>query len=144
MLKKHDSADSPPGSSLDPGPGRKGVLAGPGTPRDQKSHLFVTNWVAIQPFFKPKAGLYAEFRRGSRQIGLTPSISTFFDHFWTPKNGKMLFLVTYFAPARNEQLDQQGLAKTPPWGPWGDPGGPWAGRPEFPFFFIFFLVPKMS
>ena len=27
-----------------------GVLAGPGTPRDPKSHLFVTNWVAIQPF----------------------------------------------------------------------------------------------
>ena len=45
----------------------------------------------------------------------------------------MLFLVTYFAPARNEQLDQQGLAKTPPWGPghWAralGPGPP-AARP---------------
>ena len=29
----------------------QGVLAGPGTPRDPKSHLFVTNWVAIRPFF---------------------------------------------------------------------------------------------
>ena len=37
----------------------------------------------------------------------------------------MLFLVTYFAPARNEQLDQQGLAKTPPWGALGGPMGPW-------------------
>ena len=56
----------------------KGVLAGPGTLRDIKSDLFVTKWVAIQPFCTFEAGFDAEFRRESRQIGLTPSISTFF------------------------------------------------------------------
>ena len=56
----------------------KGVLAGPRTPRDPKSHLFVTNWDAIQPFCMILRPGCAEFRRGSRQIGPTPSISTFF------------------------------------------------------------------
>ena len=48
----------------------KGVLAGPGTPRGPKSHLFATNWVAIQPFCTSLRPADAEFRRGSRQIGL--------------------------------------------------------------------------
>ena len=65
------------------GPGPKGVLAGPGTPRDPKSHLFVTNWVAIQPFCTSEAGFDAEFRCGSRQIGPTPQTQLFLDHFWT-------------------------------------------------------------
>ena len=56
----------------------QGVLAGPGTPRDPKSHIFVTNWVAIRPFCTIRVGKSAEFRRGSRQIGPTPSISTLF------------------------------------------------------------------
>ena len=30
-----------------PCPRAKGVLAGPGTPRDPKSNVFVTKWVAI-------------------------------------------------------------------------------------------------
>ena len=51
------------------GPGPKGVLAEPGTPTDSKSHLFVTNWVAIQPFCTFAARLYAEFRHGSRPGG---------------------------------------------------------------------------
>ena len=63
------------------GPGPKGVLAGPGTPRDPKSHLFVTNRFTIQPFCTFAARLYAEFRRGSRQIGPAPSILICFDHF---------------------------------------------------------------
>ena len=67
-----------------------GVLARPGTPRDPKSHFFGTNWVAIQPFFKPKLGSYAEFRRGSRQIGPTPSISTFFRPFLDPQTAQKL------------------------------------------------------
>ena len=67
------------------------MLARPGTPRDPKSHLFGTNRVAIQPFFKPKPGLYAEFRRGSRQIGPTPSISTFLlTIFFDPKTAQKL------------------------------------------------------
>ena len=66
-----------PAGSLQ-GPGPKGVLAGPGTPRDPKSHLFVTKWVAIQPFWTILTGIDAEFQPGGRQIGPTPSISTFF------------------------------------------------------------------
>ena len=56
----------------------KGVRAGPGTPRDPKTHLFVTNRVAIPPFLTSGPGFYAEFRRGSRQGGPTPSISICF------------------------------------------------------------------
>ena len=62
--------------SLDLGP--KGVLAGPGTPRDPKSHLLVTNWVAMTPFDTWGPGLGAEFRRESHQEGPAPSISIFF------------------------------------------------------------------
>ena len=47
-------------------------------PKDLKSHLFVTKWDAVAPFGTWGPGSYAEFRRGSRQIGPTPSISTFF------------------------------------------------------------------
>ena len=62
----------------------KGVQAEPGTPGDPKSHLFVTNRVAIRPFFAFEAGKCAEFQRGSRQGGPTASISTFFlTIFWT-------------------------------------------------------------
>jgi len=69
-----------------PCPKAKGVLAGPGTPRDPKSDVFVTKWVAIQPFGTFYARLDAEFQPGARQIGPTPSISTFvFTHFG-PKN----------------------------------------------------------
>ena len=69
----------------------KGVRAGPGTPRDPKTHLFVTNRVAIPPFWTSGPGFYAEFWRGSRQGGPTPSISTFFDHFWHVFWGKVDF-----------------------------------------------------
>ena len=71
-----DRPPTSPGRAQGPGPregpGPKGVLAGPGTPRDPKSHLFVTNRVAIQPFCTFAAGFDAELRRGSRQIGPTP------------------------------------------------------------------------
>ena len=43
----------------------KGVLAGPGTPRDPKTNLFATKWVAVAPFGTCGLGSYAEFRRGS-------------------------------------------------------------------------------
>ena len=66
-----------------------GVLAGPGTPRDPKSHLFVTKWVAIRPFCVFLRPVCAEFRSGARQIGLPPSISTFFQQFVDPKMPKM-------------------------------------------------------
>ena len=70
--------------------GPKGVLAGPGTPRDPKSYLFITKWVTILPFWKSLAGLCAEFRRGTRQIGPTPSISTFFRPFVDPQTAQKL------------------------------------------------------
>ena len=66
--------------------GPKGVLAGPGTPRDPKSDVFVTKWVAIQPFGTFYARLDAEFRPGARQIRPTPSISTFCSTHFGPKN----------------------------------------------------------
>ena len=63
-------------------PRPKGVRARPGTPRDPKSHLFVTKWVAIRPFCVFLRPVCAEFRSGARQIGLTPSISTFCSTFF--------------------------------------------------------------
>ena len=65
-----------------------GVLADLGTPRDPKSHLFVTKWVAIQPFCMILRPAGAEFRPGARQIGPTPSVSTFFRPFFYPKMPK--------------------------------------------------------
>ena len=49
--------------------GDSGVLAGPGTPRDPKSHLFATKWVAIPPFGTLKTGSGTEFWPGSRRGG---------------------------------------------------------------------------
>ena len=71
------------------------MLARPGTPRDPKSHLFATNWVAIQPFSTSEAGFDAEFRRGSRQIGPTPSNSTFFGPFFEPKMPQISILAFF-------------------------------------------------
>ena len=45
----------------------QGVLAGPGTPRDPKSHLFATKWVAIPQSGTWDPGPDAEFRPGSRR-----------------------------------------------------------------------------
>ena len=56
---KTNSADRPPGSSLDPGPGPKGVLAGAGTPRDQKSTF-------LSPIGSP-SNRFSNPRRGYRQ-----------------------------------------------------------------------------
>ena len=69
----------------------KGVRAGPGTPRDPPNNLFGTNRVAIWSFFTSGPGFYAEFRRGSRQGGPTPSISTFVDNIWHDFLGKVGF-----------------------------------------------------
>ena len=109
------------------------MRAGPGTPRDPKTHLFVTNRVAIPPFLTSGPGFYAEFRRGSRQGGPTPSISTFFFTFFGMIFGKMpIFgkktlescLVTAdFRPAGRPAgaLGPHGA----PWGPMGPHGAPW-------------------
>ena len=116
-----------------PPPGPKGVRAQPGTPRDPKSHLFVTNWVAIQPFCTSEAGFDAEFRRGSRQIGPTPSISTFFLTFFGPKMPKIEFGAKKNAPARNAAVPSNLGWKKHPLGALGGPRGPW-GAPYLPLF----------
>ena len=115
------------------GPGPKGVLAGPGTPRDPKSHLFVTKWVAIRPFCVFLRPVCTEFCSRARQIGLPPSISTLFHHFFDqkmPKSGHV-FERTGSSPG--------GLGNSAPWGPKGARGGPWGaisapnGAPGAPF-----------
>ena len=63
----------------------KGVLAGPGTPRDPKSHLFVAKWVAVAPFGTSKPGSGSEFRPGSRRGGPGAQIPTFFSPILDPK-----------------------------------------------------------
>ena len=129
-----DPPRTPPGPSL-------GVLAGPGTPRDPKSHLFVTKWVAIPPYGTPGTAFCTEFRRGSRQIGPTPSNSTFFWTIFDPKNAQNRIFWEGFEKIR--EIAPAGL-KCPPralggpgalfsaispyfWAPWGPPGGPWGG-----------------
>ena len=57
---------------------RPGCASWVRTPRDPKSHLFVTKWDAVAPFGTWGPGSYAEFRRGSRQIGPTPLNLDFF------------------------------------------------------------------
>ena len=69
--------------------GAQGCASWARNPRDPKSHLFVTKWVAIPPFWTSEAGFCTEFRCGSRQIGVPPSISTFFQQFLDPKMPKM-------------------------------------------------------
>ena len=49
-----------------PGPRAKGVLAGPRNPRDPKSDLYVTKWVAIQQFGTSYTRLDTEFQPGAR------------------------------------------------------------------------------
>ena len=61
------------------------MLAGPGTPRDPKSDVFVTKWVAIQPFGTFYARLDAEFQPGARQIGPPPQSQLFFRPISDPK-----------------------------------------------------------
>ena len=70
----------PPGP---PGPGTSRAQRCASAARNPKGPQitpFCTNRVAIQPFWTSEAGFDAEFRRRSRQIGPTPSMSTFVDH----------------------------------------------------------------
>ena len=69
--------DLPP-DRLHIGQVRQGCASWARNPKEFKSHLFGTNRVAIQPFCKSQTGKYTEFRRGSRQLGLPPSISPLF------------------------------------------------------------------
>ena len=111
----------------------KGVLAGPGTPRDPPNNLFGPNRVAIWSFLAFPAPSCTELRRGSRQGGPTPSISTFFFTFFGMIFGKMpIFgkktlescLVTAdFRPAGRGPGAPRG-----PVGPHGAPWGPWGPR----------------
>ena len=69
-----------------PPPARpQGVLVRPGTPRDPKTNLFATKWVAVPPFGTWRPPEDAEKRCGSHLGGGTPSISIFLTHFGPPK-----------------------------------------------------------
>ena len=96
----------------------KGVLAGPGTPRDPKSHLFVTKWVAVAPSgtWGPRPG--AEFRCESRQGGPTPSISTCLFTILELKNAKMSKFVNFLKMDCPSQggFAPQGAQGAPCWG----------------------------
>ena len=65
--------------------GAQGCASRAWTPKGPKSHLFFTNRVAIQPFWTLLIPVDAKFRPGSRQIGRTPSISTFLGSFFGSK-----------------------------------------------------------
>ena len=95
-----------------------GVLAGPGTPRDPKSHLFATKWVAIPPFGTLKPGSGTEFRPGSRRGGPGPKYQLFFRLFWTQKCPKVYFLGGFRIYLRPIAMDLG------PQGPKGAQGGP--------------------
>ena len=104
------------------------MLAGPGTPRDPKSHLFGTKWVAIPPYGTPGTAFCTEFRSGTRQIGPTPSISTFLGSFFDPKTTKNVKNRIFWEGFEKIfEHRSNGVGKTPPGvprGPWGGPWGP--------------------
>ena len=102
-----------------------GVLARPGTPRDLKSHLFVTNRVANRPFCMILRPAGAEFRSGARQIGPTPSISTLFRPFLDPKMPKMPKSGHVFERIASSP---GGLGNSSPYGAQGAHVGPWGAK----------------
>ena len=91
------------------------MLARPRTPRDPKSHFFVTKRAAVAPVGTLGPITYAEFWRESRQGGPAPSISTFVYHFGTPKNANM----TTFGICFVIQLPSRRACRRPAAGPWG-------------------------
>ena len=100
--------------------GGSGVLAGPGTPRGSKSHLFATKWVAVPPFgtLKPASG--TEFRPGSRSGGPGAQIPTFCSPILDPKMPKSQFSrrVSFFEPTHRNGLGALGaLGPLGPLGP---------------------------
>ena len=125
------------------GPGPKGVLAGPGTPRDPKSDLFVTNWVAIQPFC---AILQPNLRRISVRISPDrshPLNLNFCFHKFGPDFHEKCGFLTHFrinsAPFWTNILIFFFVPKLPKKGP-GGPGGPWGPWGAlFPFIFPLFF-----
>ena len=115
--------DRPPPAR--PPPARpQGVLAGPGTPRDPKSHLFVTKWVAIQPFWTFLA------------VGIPGPESQLFVHpFWTHKCQKVYFLAGFriyvagrlsraFPRGPRGPKGPTGAPRAPQGAPWAPPRGP--------------------
>ena len=76
------------GRPATPAQGRAGWAP---TPRDPKSHLFDTNWVAVAPFgtLKPASG--SEFRPGSRRGGPVAQIPIFLTHFGPQNAQKSIF-----------------------------------------------------
>ena len=108
------------------------VLAGPGTPRAPNQTFLAPNGSPSNRFAHPRRESISVFRCGSRQIGPTPSISTFLGSFLTPKMPKIAFSgrvskKSAKSPRQNPR-NRPGWLKMPPQGP----GGPWG--PIFRYF----------
>ena len=112
--------------------GAHGVLAGPGTPRDPKSHLFATKWVAIPPFGTLKPGSSTEFRPGSRRGGPGAQIPTFFSSFLDPQMPKSRFSWRVFnlSATHRNGFGAQGVPRALPGGLGG--GAPPPAPPSTP------------
>ena len=54
-----------------------------------------------------------------------------------PKNKKVLFFVTYFAPARNSAVGSTGVGKNTPLGALGGPGAPPHGGVLYSLYFSY-------
>ena len=118
-----------------PHPPPPGVLARPGTPRDPKSHLFATKWVAIPPFGTLKPGSGSEFRPGSRRGGPRAQIPIFCSPILDPKMPKSRFSgrVSNLSATHSNGFGAPGAqgAHGGPKGPTGAPRGP-LGAPRGP------------
>ena len=103
------------GSSLDPAwiqPGSKpGVLAVAGTPRDPKSYLFITSWVAIQPFYTSEAGIDIKIPARISPDRSHPSISTFLGSFFEPKNDEKCRNRDFWCPCEERRSPYGGVGK---------------------------------
>ena len=118
--------------------GAKGVLAGPGTPRYPKSHLFVTNGVTIRPFLTSGPGFCAEFRCGSRE-GVPP-----------PQSQLVFFTILDMFFGEMPNLGQENLGILPgqggfpagrPAGALGPYGAPWGPMGRKGGHFLIYLAP---
>ena len=106
-MARPPAARRPAPGALRPPPTRrlKGVLAGPGTPRAQNHTFLSPIGSPSNRFAHPRRESISKFRPGSRQIGPTPSISTF---FWVIFDPKMPNIGISGAPARNAAVPTEG------------------------------------
>ena len=73
-------APTPGMNPLRPQPPDRGCAGWAQNPREPKSHICTTKWVAITPFGTLGLGFCTGFRCGGQHQGLTPSISICFHY----------------------------------------------------------------